>query len=255
VKQEIAKEGILPWAKFFGQSKNLSFGRFLLRIQRNEKSFASKHLSWLLKQRWMNPAEHTQETPVGALSLHWLFTIIMLVATIHLKPADAYDLLVNLYSYTVVCVFGCLLSIGMLKLRFSSAQRWRKKSSANPFFSITAAVISLIGSAYPVIASWVPPTGKLATPGPVAWFTTPTAAFSILGFGILWYVVFNLYAKKRAKKEGLEFRVQKVPEFDRDGGSDGLPVQVHETVYLAWAAKEARDVTVEVQSRSSHESF
>jgi amino acid transporter len=28
VKQEIAKEGILPGAKFFAQTKNLSFGRF-----------------------------------------------------------------------------------------------------------------------------------------------------------------------------------------------------------------------------------
>jgi hypothetical protein len=203
----------------------------------------------------MSPTEHSQETPFGALSLHWFFTIIMLVATIHLRPANAYDLLVNLYSYTVVCIFGTLLSIGMLKLRFSSAQRWRKKSPAIPFLSITAAVIFFIGSAYPVIASWVPPTGKLAIQGPVAWFTTPTVAFSILGLGMGWYLGFNLYASRRAKKEGLEFRVQKVPEFDRDGGSDGLPVQVHETVYMAWAAKEARNVTTEVESRSSHESF
>lgn len=255
MKQEIAKEGILPWAKFFGQSKNLSLGRFLLRIQRDDQSFANRHFSWLLKQRWMNPADHTQETPVGALSLHWFFTIIMLLATIRLKPANAYDLLVNLYSYTVVCIFGCLLSIGMLKLRFSGAERWRKKSSANPFFSITAAIIFFIGSAYPIVSSWVPPSGKMATQGPVAWFTTPTVAFSILAVGMLWYLGFNLYASRRAKNEGLEFRVQKVPEFDRDGGSDGLPVQVHETVYIAWAAKEARNVTTEVRSRYSHESF
>lgn len=202
----------------------------------------------------MNPAEHTQETPFGALTLHWFFTMIMIIATIRLTPSAAYSLLVNLYSYTIVCVFGVLLSVGMLKLRFSKTQQWRKKSRANPFLSITAAVVFLIGSAYPVIASWVPPTGVLAVPGPVPWFTTPTVGFSIIGLGGLWYLAFIFRASRRNKKEGLEFRVQKIPEFDRDAG-DGLPVQVHETVYLAWAAKEAQGATVEVESRSSHESF
>ncbi|KAE9994399.1 hypothetical protein EG327_010839 [Venturia inaequalis] len=262
VKQEIAKEGILPFAKFFGQSRNLSLGRLLSHIQRKEKSFAHKHLHFLLKQSWMAPSEHTQETPFGALLLHWSFTITMLLATISLKPADAYLLLVNMYSYTVVCFFSALLSIGMLKLRFSTKQQWRKKSPTNPFLSITCAIIFLIGSAYPIIASWVPPTSTLAT-GPkmpttapkVPWFTTPTVAFGILALGILWYFGFVLHAGRRARKEGLEFQVRKVPEFDRDGGDDGLPVQVHETVYMAWAAKEARETVREAGSRSSYESF
>lgn len=179
----------------------------------------------------------------------------MLLATISLKPKDAYTLLVNMYSYTVVCFFSALLSIGMLKLRFSKNQQWRKKSPTNSFLSITSATIFLIGSAYPIIASWVPPTGTFATGLQIPWFTTPTVAFSILGLGILWYLGFVMYASRRARKEGLEFQVRKVPEFDRDGGDDGLPVQVHETVYMAWAAKEARDTVGEVESRSSYESF
>jgi amino acid transporter len=256
VKQEIAKEGILPFAKYFGSNRNLSFGRFLLRIQRKDGSFANRHLGWLLKQRWMSPSEHSQETPFGALSLHWLFTIVMIVATIRLKPTNAYQLLVNLYSYTVVCIFGCLLSLGMLKLRFSRAEGWRKKSPANPFFSILAAVVFFIGSAYPVVASCVPPTkGRKSAVGGIAWYTTPVVACGILVFGMAWYAGFNVYASRRERKEGLEFRVQKVPEFDKDGGEDGLPVQVHETVYIAWAAKEANDVRVRVESRSSLESF
>jgi amino acid transporter len=256
VKQEIAKEGILPFARYFGSNKNLSIGRFLLRIQRKDRSFANRHLGWLLRQRWMSPSEHSQETPFGALSLHWLFTIVMIVATIRLKPTSAYQLLVNLYSYTVVCIFGCLLSLGMLKLRFSRKEKWRKKSPANPFFSILAAVLFFIGSTYPVIASCVPPSkGKTGPVSGVPWYTTPIVAASILVFGASWYIGFNLYASRRERKEGLEFRVQKVPEFDRDGGLDGLPVQVHETVYIAWAAKEAHDVRVRVESRSSLESF
>jgi amino acid transporter len=256
VKQEIAKEGVLPFARYFGSNTNLSLGRFLLRIQRKDRSFANRHFAWLLKQRWMSPSEHSQETPFGALSLHWLFTIVMIVATIRLKPSSAYSLLVNLYSYTVICIFGCLLSLGLLKLRFSRKEKWRKKSPANPFFSILAATLFFTGSTYPIIASCVPPTkGKGgAVPG-VAWYTTPVVAGSILLFGLVWFSGFNIYASYRERKEGLEFRVQKVPEFDKDGGLDGLPVQVHETVYIAWAAKEANNVREVAESRSSLDSF
>jgi hypothetical protein len=255
VKQEIAKEGVLPFAKYFGSNTNLSIGRFLARIQRKDSSFATRHLGWLLKRRWMSVTEHSQETPFGALTLHWLFTIVMIIATIRLKPASAYVLLVNLYTYTVVSCFGCLLSIGMLRLRFSPKEKWRKKSPANPFFSILAAVLFFLGSTYPIIAACVPPSNGKGSIIGVAWYTTPVVAGSILAFGLAWFVGFKTYASWRANKEGVEFRVQKVPEFDKEGGADGLPVQVHETVYISWGAKEANNVVSRVDSRSSHESF
>lgn len=255
VKQEIAKEGILPWAKFFGQTKNLSFGRFLTWIQRDGHSFVNKNFHGLLKQKWLDPREHSQETPFGALFLHWTFTIIMILVTIHLTPTDAYNLLVNLYSYTIVAIFGFAISVGMLKLRFSSRERWRQKSSFNPYLSILSAFVFAVASAYPIVASWVPPSANSMSSSTVAWFTVPTVAWSILGFGLLWYIGFNLYAARRARKEGVEFQVQKVPEFDRDPPPSGPPVQVHETVFLAWVAKENNILPVEMVSRSSRESF
>jgi len=252
VKQEIAKEGILPWPKFFGQSKDLSFGRLLTWIGKDNHTFVNDKFHWLLRQPWLNPREHTQETPFGALFLHWLFTIFMILVTIHLSPTDAYGVLVNLYSYTVVAVFGFAIAVGMLKLRFSSRERWREKSSFNPIFSILSAFIFAIGSAYPIVASWVPPNGDFATQVTVvAWFTTPTVAWSILTFGAVWYLGFNLYASRRGRRDKVEFQVQKVPEFDKDPPPDGPPVQVHETVYLAWVAREHR----EMASRNSRESF
>ena len=85
----------------------------------------------------------------------------MILVTIHLDPTDAYGVLVNLYSYTIVAVFGFAIAIGMLKLRFSSRERWRTKSSFNPFLSILSAFVFAIGSAYPIVASWVPPMGTI----------------------------------------------------------------------------------------------
>jgi hypothetical protein len=257
VKQEIAKEGILPFAKFLGQSKNLSLGRILAWIQDDEHSFINKKFHWLLKQPWLHPREHSQETPFGALFLHWLFTIIMILATIQLAPTDAYSVLVNLYSYAVVAVFGLAIAIGMLKLRFSSREQWRQKSAFIPFFSILSAFIFAIGSAYPVVASWVPSNGDFAkqTKSAVAWFTTPTVAWSILTFGMVWYIGFNLYALRRARKEGVEFHVWKKVDFDRDPEPDGPLIQAHETVYMAWIAKENNDSVVEMASQRSRGSF
>jgi hypothetical protein len=259
VKQEIAKEGILPMAKFFAQTKNLSFGRLLTWIRGDKHTFINRKFNWLLRQPWMDPKEHSQETPFGALFLHWTFTIIMILATIHLNPTDAYGVLVNLYSYTIVAVFGFAISIGMLKLRFSSREGWRKKSNFNPYLSIISAFIFMVGSAYPIIASWVPPNGSYAkeTKLTIPWFTTPTVAWSILGFGLAWYVGFNLYALRRSRKDGLEFQVEKEPNFENDPDPDGPPVQTHETVFLAWVDKEyARRPHEEMEEpRRSRESF
>lgn len=259
MKQEIAKEGILPFAKFFAQSTNLSFGRFLKWIQSDKHSFINKRFHWLLKQKWLDPREHSQETPFGALFLHWSFTTIMIIGTIQLQPSTAYGLLVDLYSYTVVAVFGFAIAVGMLKLRFSSRERWREKSNANPFLSILAALIFAIASAYPIAASWAPPTATWVANNKtlaIAWYTVPTVAWSILAFGVLWYLGFLGYAARRARKDGVEFQIQKVPEFDRDPAVSGPPVQVHETIYLAWVAEEFRNQPQEeMEERRSRESF
>ena len=252
MKQEIAKEGILPCAKFFGQTKDLSFGRLLKRIQRDEHSFVNKKFYWLLRKPWLQPQEHSQETPFGALLLHWSFTILMIAVTASLSPTDAYGLLVSLYSYTIVAVFGFAIAIGMLKLRFSKGAHWREKSSFNPFFSIFSALIFLIGSAYPIVASWVPPNVQTAV---VPWFTTPTVGSSILAFGVVWFLGFKLHASRRLRKEGVEFHVQKMPRFVRDPLPNGPPVQFHEEVHLSWAAKECMDPHIEMTNRSSGESY
>lgn len=108
------------------------------------------------------------------------------------------------------------------------------------------------------ISTGVPPNGNFARQkkSVVAWFTTPTVAWSILGFGMLWYVGFNLYALRRARKDGVEFQVQRVPEFDRDPQPNGPPIQVHEKVYLAWVGQEFSHIPQMEEERSvSRESF
>lgn len=182
----------------------------------------------------------------------------MVLGTIQLSPKTAYGLLVELYSYTVVSIFGFTIAVGMLKLRFSSRERWREKSNANPLLSILAAFIFAIASAYPIVAFWVPPTSVWAEKNKtsIAWYTVPVVAWCILTFGALWYLGFLGYAARRARKDGVEFQIQKVPEFDRDPALSGPPVQVHETIYMAWVAEEFRNQPHEqMEERRSRESF
>jgi hypothetical protein len=206
----------------------------------------------------MDPKEHSQETPFGALFLHWLCTIIMILVTMQLDPTTAYGLLVNLYSYTIVAVFGFAIAIGMLKLRFSSREAWRKKSNFNSYLSIISALTFAIGNAYPIIASWVPPNGKYAKSVNyiIPWFTTPTVSCGVLGIGVAWYVGFNLYALRRSQNEGVVFQIEKEPIFENDPEPDGPPVQTHQTAYLAWVDIEYTRSRIEMEEhRSTRESF
>lgn len=58
------------------------------------------------------------ETPVGALGLHWLVTVVLMFATYTLSSSDAYSLLSSLYTYIIIVVFNLVIAIGVLKLRF-----------------------------------------------------------------------------------------------------------------------------------------
>lgn len=239
VKQEIAKEGIIPWPKVFGEDADLSLGKVLKWMHRTPLLAQSLHR--LLSLKWLAPEEHSQRTPVGALILHWTFCAVLILATIGQDPYDAYVILTALYSYAIVTVFGVALAVGMLYLRFSTKANWREKSREfNSVFSIGAAFLFGIANLFPLVASWVPPSGTYTrtTSSNISWFTVPTITWSVLGFGVVWWLAFHVYALRRESKDRKVFVVEKIPVFDRDPPHIGPPVQVHETVHLGWRGKD-----------------
>jgi amino acid transporter len=206
----------------------------------------------------MAPAEHSEDTPVGALFLHWVFTVFMILVTANLAPLDAYNFLAGVYSYAAFGVFNFLVAAALLKLRFSSQEKWAEKSKANPSISIIAATVFAIGCLYPVIATWVPPMGPYAqVKAAVSWFTVPTVAWSMLAFGAAWYVGFLCYAARRLRKDKVEFKVERIADFEHDPHPNGPLVEVYETVDLSWVAKETSyDQSDEKRtSMSSHDDF
>ena len=270
MKQEIAKEGILPFARFFAQDEDLSLGR-LLRWLRGRGWFAS-----VLRHRWLSPEAHQEKTPVGAFVLHFGSCIVLILATSQLKPDDAYNVLTSAWVYLFPAFFGFFIAVGILILRFKGPksaprdpsavpgsdarkQTWTEmtRGSVNPTLSVVCAVVYALGCLYPVVVSWIPPFGSFAEDEEVGWFVIPTIACGVLGFAALWFLGFLAYAKRREHRRHQKFVIERHPEFEWAEGDHGAHhadseddmsdvrrragglILVHETVSLLWKAKEA----------------
>lgn len=251
VKQEIAKEGMLPWPKLFARNHDFSLGR-LLRWAQEKRSLSMFHK--LLQKPWLSPEQHSEKTPVGALILHFVSCLVLIFATYGLTPEDAYNLLTGLAAYVVNAFFGSLLGAGILILRFTSSHNWRNKSRPfNHTLSIVAAMVYLTGNLFPIITTWVPLSrsykdllsgkngqqdhAQPARKQVISWFVLPVISWCVLVFGALWYLGFLCIAKRKASRSGVKFTVQKVPYFERDPPRTGPPFQDHETVYVAWVGE------------------
>ncbi|KAM0232655.1 hypothetical protein ACHAP5_010662 [Fusarium lateritium] len=253
VKQEIAKEGVLPYAKFFAQDGDISLGRLLSWFQK-KGMFSS-----ILSTRWLSPEDHRERTPVGAFFLHLASCFILIFATWGMSPTNSYTLLTSLSAYVINAFFGIFLGLGILILRFkgpprtdkgetqspaAAPQTWRQMTGKhiNPILSVICAVIYIVGGLWPIVTIWIKPAIRQS----LRWWLIPTITWSIIGGSMLWYLGFISFAWRRKQKRNEIFVVEKKPEFESAdvGGSGEKPsgyVLVHETVYLSWIAGEVHE--------------
>lgn len=102
VKQEIAKEGILPKSLWLATSKTTPTAKLLSKITKNStKGF-----------------EHLEQSPMAALGLHWVTSIFLIAVTSALKVDDSYNFLVSLYSYVLISLMGFCTSLGLLYSKY-----------------------------------------------------------------------------------------------------------------------------------------
>jgi hypothetical protein len=245
VKQEIFKEGFLPFAKTFGESTNLSIGRFLEWLA--SKPAAARLLNKPLNWKWLSPEEHSQETPVGALFVHWASTMILIGATWGQSDLDAYGLIITLYVFVIDAVFGLLLGLGIIYLRARPSAQWKAKSKPIiPFLSISAAIIFILANLFPLISLWIPPNnGKYAQSVRynTKWFTAPTVGTSVIGLGVLWWIGFYIRVTRKEKSRHVEYEVQRIPAFEQEPpeGNEGYPVLQHELIHHSFLGRENAD--------------
>ena len=178
VKQEIAKEGILPFRKFFASSV---------------KSF---RFSWWHSKKEALP----EDIPLGALILHLIMSLILILATWKISAIGTYGLLVDLYSYAIDAIFGAFVGLGLVYMRLFSGRGWAKHSAASgfkipSFVSTTCAFIYGIANLYPVAAKWVPPQSKTRTPT-IPWYMTGLVSWTIMIAGVVWWIVFRKVVPK-----------------------------------------------------------
>ena len=215
VKQEIAKEGVIPFAKFFGENRSL-FRRYRAKD---------------------NDFDQPEPTPIGALFLHWICAILLILITWPMKPSSAYRILANLYVYLVDVVPSFIMAIGMLYLRFFT--KWSAKSPLPSWLSVTAAVVYAMTNGFPLVAVWIPPFRHSdldvhdIIPG-LPWYLTGLLAWILLSCCVLYWVAFRFLLPRIGARKGKEFVVEREPVFRTQNGER---VQWHEIVLHSWVVK------------------
>lgn len=225
MKQEIAKEGILPYSLVFAQSYDFSFSR-LFRSRSTRDHFNSNY---------------SEKTPVATLALHWTLTTIMVLAgvlairPIPYSPTAAFSLLTSVFVYDIDVICFTTLSFGILYLRFSPSARWAEKTQfKHPVISVIAASILFIGCLFPLIFIWFPdPAFKslTRTANLVPWYAGQTAGLCVIAFAFLYWLCFRAYISVRSARQGETLHVMREPKFKQDSG--GL-TQILEIVTLQW---------------------
>ena len=134
LNQEFAKEGLLPFSRFWASIKPFN-------------------------------------APASALFLHWLVTVIILVA----PPAGpAYNFIVDLYTYPGAWI-NAFVAAGLIWLQWKKSENW--SSPWHTFLPIS--IIYFLANGFLAIVPFIPPTGKTDPDG------YPYYVFPIVGVGVL----------------------------------------------------------------------
>ena len=225
VKQEIAKEGVLPYSLFFAKRYDTSLGRLLGRQPSKEVA----------------PAE---KTPVAAILIHWTFTTITVIATLlSLRPPSydstpTYTFIVTVMTYVIDLIFFICVGLGVLYLRLAPGSNWHKKSEAKPWLSTTCAFIFVTALAFPLICMWIPDPAEPSitrTDGLVSWYTPQTVGLIIVAISFAYYLGFRFVIPHVGRHAGKEFHTYRKPIFEKE---NGYPVQTYERIRFWWEARD-----------------
>ncbi|KAK0747094.1 amino acid/polyamine transporter I [Schizothecium vesticola] len=128
VIQEIAKEGILPYSKFFATGKRSLLSRLRALWRRNRPVEET--------------SKRTERTPVAATFLYWVPTVVLLVLVGMIeKPSVSYKLLVLLRTFSVTAILGLATCAGLLYLKVDSwvvgigGRNWKSHVQWHPWLN------------------------------------------------------------------------------------------------------------------------
>lgn len=255
MKQEVAKEGILPFSKYIAASYEFSFRGGFRRLP------AHRAHGFL----------HTEKSPAAALAVHWTVTSVLILAALlgtgHNEPAGTfshlpgYSLLLMAYAYGLDVVWFTCIGVGMLYLRFRPGSEWRHISPIPHIVGIIAAVVFTAVNIVPLVMIWIyDPIHKYIAHSDekVPWFAPQTTAMAIMVAAFVYWVGFRNYLSRQRTRHGLVWEVIRIPIFWRPPqaeGQDGKQtlVQIYEIIRLKWTAWAETEANVEHQQGEEHE--
>ena len=187
VKQEIAKEGILPWSLEFATSHRTLMARMFPQRHRVDRE---------------NRDATLEQSPMAALVLHWFTSILLIALTATLDPSIAYSVLVTMYSYVIIILNGFFTSFGLLYLKFSNSSRWREPNF-HPKGGAVYAAVYFVACGFLLFAAFAQPSdgspySYAATH--ITWFLLPLIGLSAPMWGIAWYLGLRLMEIMRGRR-------------------------------------------------------
>lgn len=208
VKQEIAKEGILPKSLFFAASKDSLLSRLATR----------------------NPADREQ-VPIAATLLHLMLEIVLVLSVgLSLAPSEAYNALTYVYTYVVTGILGFLAVVGLLYLKVDAwlkpqtGRRWNQKREYRPMLDPLPCIVA-VGSLALLLFGAFAKTSVVVTDGQPGWLK-PAVGWCGLSLGVFWWLGMELRQWKGAYRIRRE-RITYVEAVD-----DADPVQTAEMVIV-----------------------
>ncbi|OIW34285.1 amino acid transporter [Coniochaeta ligniaria NRRL 30616] len=220
VKQEIAKEGILPWSH---------------QLSADSKTLVAKLTTSNDRRSAIDNIEgHGEQTPIMATLLHWSLAVLLVsVVGGVLPPTKAYKTLTYTKAYTIIGVMGMLTCGGLLYLKIDSAlgrksrRKWSEKATWKGGFGPIPALFATVSLAILLFGSFAPPKSHNSD-NIIKWWILPTVSWAVCSLGVAWWLGLQIIQWNRGEKLVRE----RIPFIEIDGA--GEPVQKVEQVMWSW---------------------
>lgn len=232
VKQEIAKQGILPYSLFFATGHTTPWAWIRSRLG----SPASQHVA-NQHGEGINVEENLEKAPMAAFALHWMSSVLLIIVTMGLEtPTTQYNFLAEIYSYVLIGILGFFVSGGLLYLKLDSyfrrerGRNWSQRARRTGFIPHTKglhAVIYFAAMSFMLFASFAQPaktsaysTKSLGYP----WYVVPTVGLGCVFLGAIWWLGLKTLERFRLRR----LVVNRIPYLVED--DDGFFIQKAEVV-------------------------
>jgi amino acid transporter len=247
VKQEIAREGILPKSLLLGRSDLTILARIFGTKSSSPQGLNAENDDGLANN------DTRERAPIAAtIILHCGFEMLLVIIFGSLLgPSQAYNFLTYVYTYSIVGVLGLLTLGGLLYLKLDSyingsdGREWTKIAARRkPYFDPLPALVGFIGLAVLLFAAFVRPS--VSKPNELQWYVAPAAGWGAVLLGAVWWAGIRLWERYSYTK----LTVRRLPLIYAD--KDGDPVQTGLVIEHDWVDDSHKGPGLRLRMRRNH---